>query len=481
DLSPHAIAALSEIGLAPDEDGQLLIQRVIAADGKGACRVNGAAVTAALLRQAGEILVNIHGQHDSQGLLRDEKHIEYLDRLGHHEALLDTYKESYRALLDIRRRLKDADMDEAAKARRLDMLQYQIQEIETAKIKGGEEDELLARRSLCRNAERVAQSLLSAKTLLLGDDEADGALAMLESVAGQLRDVGRFVETAATLSERLAESLTQIDDCAEDMRGLTEQLDMEPGELDRIESRLDILSRLKTKYGDAAAFLEKAKKEYEKITLSDELVARLKIEEKRSFEEATARAAALRAARQRTAKVFTENVVHEMAFLDMPQVRFDVEMNECPLGQNGGDEVRFLLSANPGEEPRPLSRIASGGELSRIMLAIKAVLADADDIDTLIFDEIDAGVSGRAAGKIGQKLKETARARQVLCVTHLAPIAAQADTHLLIEKQVRGGRTYTSVKPLDREERERELARIIGGEATAANREAAREMLGKSK
>ena len=441
DLSAAAQDKLRELGFETDEDGMLLIQRTISAEGKGGCRINGRPATVSMLRECGRLLVNIHGQHENQALLAPEKHVEYLDRLGGLMPLRAEYRAAYEEWQRLRRQLDAVQMDEDQKLRQLDLLRYQVDEIEAAELVPGESAQLQERRTFFRNVEKIAQGLYAARALLQGDEE---------------------------------------------VRGLTEQLEFDPQELEQVESRLDVIRRLTAKYGpeeeDVLALLEKARQELEQIETADETAARLRIQLEKAEKAAGEAARRLTAARQKAAEIFTRDVLEQLKFLDMPGVRLQVQILPVPLTAAGGDHVEFRIAANPGEEPKSIARIASGGELSRIMLALKSVMADADDIDTLVYDEIDVGISGRAAWKVGIKLRETAQGtkavrRQVLCVTHLAQIAAQAHHHLLIEKSVHDGRTYTAVRSLDRAGREDELARIIGGEVTAASREAAREML----
>ena len=439
-----------------------------------------------MLREIGRRLVNIHGQHENQALLSAEKHVNYLDRLGGLLPLRAEYETAYRSLCDIRSRLKDADMDEEMKARRLDLLRYQIDEIETAQLQPGEAEALTAERKMFRNAEKIADSLLLARTLLYGGEESAGSLTGLSAAAAALQDAGRYVEDAQRIADLVANALCDLEECAGELRDITERLEFDPGELDRIELRLDTIHRLTAKYGaneeDVLAFLEKARQELEAIETSDELVLRLKRQLREAERSTQEKADRLTRARRTAAARFSREVMEQLAFLDMPGVRLEVAIAQVPFSSVGADRVEFCISTNPGEPVKPIAKIASGGELSRIMLAIKSVMADADDIDTLIFDEIDTGISGRAAQKVGIKLRETAggsvgRSRQVLCVTHLAQIAAQAHNHLLIEKTVRGDRTFTRVESLDRAGREKELARIISGEVTQTNLQAAREML----
>ena len=483
DISSTALNALKELGYEPDEEGMLLIQRSISADGKSSCRINGQPTTVALLRSVGRLLVNIHGQHENQALLSPEKHVVYLDSLGRLEEVRTVYRNAYQRLRSIQNELDKADMDETMKARRIDLLRYQIDEIEAAALQPGEEERLLNQRTLYRNAEKIASALLAARTILSGDEESDGILTGLSQAASSLTDASRYMGDAVQLAERMQNSLYELQECADELREYTSRLEFDPAELDETENRLELIRRLESKYGstieEVLDFLDKAREELEQIEMSDLLVNRLKKEMEDAEKDALEKAAVLTDARRRAADVFSRDVMEQLIFLDMPGVSLSVSIEPSDLSPEGADKVEFLIAANPGEPAKSIAKIASGGELSRIMLAIKSVLADVDDIDTLIFDEIDTGISGRAAQKVGLKLRETAGNRQVLCVTHLAQIAAQAHNHLLIAKTVRDGRTYTDVTKLDRDGREQELARIIGGEVTDSAVNTAREMLEK--
>lgn len=483
DLSPRTVQRLEEMGFAPDEDGNLLIGRTISAEGKSTCSINGRPATASVLREIGEALVDLHGQHENQDLLHPDRHLEYLDRFGELENDLSACAEAYEAWRNVSRALQAADMDETEKARRIDLLQYQLREIDSAELRVGETEELMAKRTFYRNSEKVADLLCEAKGLLFGD-ETDGCVSMTERAVSALNGAARYMEQAQPLAEQLQEALYTIQDTANELRGITDLLEFDPKELDETENRLEILHRLTTKYGcdeeTVLAYGEACRRELQQIELSDETAKRLADEERRLYTALQAAADALTQKRQAVAERFALAVQEQLSFLDMPHVTVVVDRQDAPLSRFGGDKIEFLLSANLGETPRPLAKIASGGELSRIMLAIKSVLADADEMDTLIFDEIDAGISGRAAQKVGIRLHHTAtagRGRQVLCVTHLAQIAARGDHHYLIAKSVRDGRTYTEVTPLDTQARVEELARIIGGTVTQTAMEAAREML----
>ena len=473
-----------ENGVGPDENGELVISRKIQGDGKNLCRVGGVPCTVLQLKALGAQLIDIHGQHDGQQLLDETCHLGYLDSFGGLEEVREAYREEYDRLDHIRRQIASLQMDEAEKARRLDMLRFQTGEIEAAALQAGEEEALTAQRTLYRNAEKIAGAVIGARAALSGDEETEGALSGISRAASAVRDAARYMEGAGELAQRMETALYELEECAGELRDYAQRLDFDPSELDETESRLEAIHRLKMKYGgtveEILTYYERAQQELEAIETSDLLLSRLTKELEAAEAAAREKAAALTAARREAAARFSRDVMEELAFLDMPGVSLEVAMEPVPLGTGGGDRVEFLIAANPGEPPKPIARIASGGELSRIMLAIKSVLADADDIDTLIFDEIDTGISGRAARKVGIKLRQTAASRQVLCVTHLAQIASLAHHHLLISKTVREGRTYTEVTPLNREARERELARIIGGEVTGPALEAAREMLEKA-
>lgn len=483
-ISPRTCAALEELGYPPDEDGMLLIQRTISAEGKGSCRINGQPATVAVLRSVGRLLVNIHGQHENQALLAPEKHVDYLERLCGLLPLHEEFSAAYRDYTALRRQLEQTVMDDGEKARRLDILRFQIEEIEAASLRPGEEEELKNQRELYRNAEKIAVSLAAAKELLSGGEEGGGAIPLLSQASGELRDAGRYVEELAGLSGRVESLLYELEECGSDLRDFLSHLEFEPGELERVEERLAEIRRLTAKYGpDESAvldYMERARQELESIEMSDELAARLEADCERARDVTMQAAQRLSDARKSAAADFARRVGEELSFLDMPGVRLEVLVEPVELYAGGIDRIEFQIAANPGEPPKPIAKIASGGELSRIMLAIKSVMADADDIDTLIFDEIDTGISGRAAQKVGYKLRQIGKGRQVICVTHLAQIAAQAHYHFLIAKTVRDSRTYTQVLPLDQAGREKELARIIGGEPTPAAMEAAREMLART-
>ena len=487
EISPWAEQQLVQLGFAPDDDGSMLITRTIAAEGKSSATVNGRPATAALLREIGKVLLDLHGQHENQRLLSPDQHLAYLDRFGDTALLREEYAAAYREWKRVKTELSSADIDEQEKARRLDILRYQIDEIEAAGLTAGEENELQERRTLYRNSEKVAGQLQKARALLFGDEDSDGAVALAQQAAAAAGNAAQYIAQAEAPASRLQEALYELQDAAEELDAVADLLEFDPRERDEAEERWELIRRLTAKYGatteDVLAFLENAREQVQRIEFSDEMLRRL-TEQERALYAAMERAAQkLTDKRLETAERFAAAVKQELTFLDMPNVSLAIERQEAEYTATGADRIEFLMSANVGEPPKPIARIASGGELSRIMLAIKAVLADADEIDTLIFDEIDTGISGRAAQKVGNRLRLTAsstvanRHRQVLCVTHLAQIAAQAQQHYLIEKSVHDGRTFTEVRLLLQTEREQELARIIGGTVTETNLLAAREML----
>ena len=456
-----------ELGIQPEADGTLLLQREIQTDGKNVCRVNGRPVTVGQLRALGARLLNIHGQHDGQQLLDEEQHIVYLDSFGRVETLAITYAEKYKDFTDIRRQIGALQMDEAEKARRVDTLQYQIEELRRAKLTPGEEEELTARRGMLRNAEKFLDAVAGADYALNGDDSGGGALSALRQAQDALSGVRHLDDAFGQLYERLGEAYSEVYDIAatvEDKRG---ELDVSPGELDRVESRMDLLYRLKKKYGatveDMLDYQARCEAELAQIEDAGDTLARLEQALSKAEKEARQAAQALSDARKAAAEQLTSQILAELQQLDMGKIRFAVDFAEKPLDSDGMDTVRFLMSANVGEELRPIHKIASGGELARIMLAMKNVLSEQDHVGTMVFDEVDTGVSGRAAQKVAEKMARISRRKQVLCVTHLPQLAAMADTHFSVEKGERDGRTYTEVRRLDREQRRRELARLTGG------------------
>ena len=461
---------------------ETLIQREIYLDGKNVCRVNGQLLSVSILRKLGLQLINIHGQRDSQQLFDEGYHLAYLDAFAGDEALLTDYEEKFQAVAALRREIQRLTMDEGEKLRRMESLKFQIEEISRAQLKTGEDETLEARRKLLQNAEKLSDGLDEAVTGLYGDDDSDGATALLTRAERALSRLGRFDDSLEALHTRVADLMYQVQDVAEELRDRRADFAYSGEELESIESRLDVIHRLRRKYGvscqDILDYLAKAQKELDEIEFADDEIARLKTKLQSAEQAAWEAAFALRKARQDGAERLAARILEELRQLDMPRVQFQCQFTQTELSPVGADAVAFYMSANVGEALKPMNKVASGGELARIMLALKNVLAQQDRVATLIFDEVDTGVSGRAAQKVAEKLRSVARNKQVLCVTHLPQIAALADTHLLIAKGEREGRTYTTVTPLDREGRKLELARIIGGASiTETTLRSAEEML----
>ena len=466
------LPGLEEAGVRPDEDGCLLLQRELTADGKNLCRVNGRPVTVAQLRRIGGELLNIHGQHDGQQLLDEEQHLSYLDRFGRTEAPLAAYQSAYGAMAALLDQIRSLQMDEAEKARRMDTLRFQIGELERAELMPGEEEELLQRRELLRNGEKYLSALSGADYALSGGEEGGGAVSALRDAEEAISAVRNLSGGMGELYQRLEQLRCEAYDLAETIRDRREEFDFSPAELDAVESRSDLLYRLKKKYGatveDMIAYLDRCRTELDEMETADDTLARLEKQLETARRAVLAAGADLTAARKAAAGELETRIQAELRDLDMHRVRFHIEFGEKEPGPDGCDAVRFLMSANAGEDLKPIARIASGGELARIMLALKNVLAEQEAIGTLVFDEVDTGVSGRAAQKVAEKLAQVSRRKQVLCVTHLPQLAAMADTHFSVEKGERDGRTYTRVTLLDRERRKAELARITGGSSVTA-------------
>ena len=463
-------------------DRETVIQRDIFLDGKNVCRVNGTLVSVTMLRKLGIQLMNIHGQHDSASLFDEENHLIFLDDFSSNQALRQAYQEKYQAVAALRREIQRMTMDEGEKLRRMETLQYQIAEIEKAELEPGEDEALEERRKLLQNAERLSKGMDEAVEALYGGEESDGAAGLLTQAEHALGRLSRFSDSFTSLHERVTDLMYQVRDAAEEAKDMRDDLSYSADELEQIESRLDVIYRLRKKYGTTCQeildYLEKARKELADIEFADDRLEKLKQKQQKAEKEAWAAAEALRQNRRENAEIMSARILQELKELDMPRVQFRCQFRELELQPNGADAVAFYLSANAGEALKPLNKVASGGELARIMLSMKNVLAEKDQIATLIFDEVDTGVSGRAAQKVAEKLRKLAQHKQVLCVTHLPQMAALADTHMLISKCERDGRTYTSVTPLDTEGRKRELARIIGGtHITETTLKSAEEML----
>ena len=479
---PPELPGLRENGVSPDENGELLLQREILSDGKNLCRVNGRPVTVAQLREIGSQLLNIHGQHDGQQLLDEEQHGAYLDRFGRTEGVLAAYQREYGTMAALRSQIKALQMDEAEKARRMDSLQFQINELERAELQPGEEEELRDRRNLLRNGEKYLSALQGADYCLNGGDEGGGAVQALREAEEALSAIRYLSDEMGELYQRLEQARCEVYDLASIVQDKREEFDFSPAELDQVEGRCDLLYRLKKKYGatveDMLAYLDKCRAELDAIQTADDTLIQLQEKLTKSDKAVRAAGAELTKVRKAAAKALEDRIQKELRDLDMNKVRFSIQFEEKEPSPDGCDTIRFLMSANAGEDLKPIAKIASGGELARIMLALKNVLAEQEAIGTLVFDEVDTGVSGRAAQKVAQKLAQVSRRKQVLCVTHLPQLAAMADTHFSVAKGEVKGRTFTHVIRMDREQRKVELARITGGsKVTDALLESAGELL----
>ncbi len=465
-VGENVVSKLQELDLPVNEDETLLVSRVIMAD-KNICRVNNALTTVAVLKELGAELMSIHGQQDNRELLNNETHILYLDAMTDCRELMTEYKEKFSALIALRNRIKSLSGDIEEKTRRIDALTYQIDEIEKAEITPGEWASLKDRRSQLQNYEKIQGGIYGAYQALQGGDSFSGAVQLLADASKELGGISQYSSELEELFKRVEELYYEVSDAADSVRDNFNEDGFSQAELEEVENRINLIYKLSKKYGsteeEILAYLENAKVELENISVSDEQISNLKEKFKLMKDETFALAQKLSDERKKTAISFSKKVCEELRFLDMPQIQFVVDFKETPLTENGIDEVEFLISANVGETPKPLTKIASGGELSRIMLAFKTIMAHKDKVETMIFDEIDSGVSGRAALKVGSKLKQVSDGKQVLCVTHLSQLMAYADSHYLIEKAAVDGKTFTSVKLLNMDGRKLEIARIIGG------------------
>ncbi len=482
-LPATVLAVLEELDLSPEEDGTLLIQRSLTADGKGSCRVGDRPTTVASLRRIGRLLVNIHGQHENQALLQQERHVEYLDRLGVPPQVIVDYGTAYTEYCRIRRAIKAAAMDEQEKEYRTAQLEQQIAALERADIRIGEEAELTARRDMARHSEKLAGALRLVRGAMEDDDNGvgQGALSRLTAAVAALQTAGMYSPELGGLATRLQSSLYDIEAVADEAADIEDGLCFSEQELSAMEDRLALLSRLMKQHRvtDEQGLLDTLsalQSELEGIQSSDAYIAEMERQSDVARDATIAAAERLTAARKEAAVRFEQDVCARLTFMDMPHVRLAVSMEPTALTAMGGDRVEFLISSNPGEPPKSIAKTASGGELSRVMLALKSVLAGVDDIETMVFDEVDAGISGRAAAKVGTLMRQIAATRQVLCVTHLAQIAACGHSHLLVSKSVEDGRTYTRVDTLSEPDRLSELARIMGGAVTDTTRSAAEEL-----
>lgn len=478
DICSETCDKLKELDIELDDGNSLLISRKISSNGKSLCKVNGKTVTVSMLKEISSHLINVHGQHDSQALLNPDLQYTYIDMLLKNKAIIGEYKESFKKLISVRRKLKALTNDEGDKEKQLELLNYQIEELEKADIKIGEREELTRKRALIQKSEDIIKTLNFALVTINGDDENAG----IEQAVGDVnRELSKFDEAKDiyTVFNDITDKLELAKDKAEE---LLSSIDFSPEEIEMIDERLDLLYEFSNKYGSSEeemlAFLDEARQKKNSILFADEELDRLTKEYDNLFDKTVELATKLSDERKATAQIFEKQVKEELSFLDMPKMQFFVNFDKGNLSSIGFDKIEFMISANPGEPPKSLSKVASGGELSRIMLAIKNIISYNDTIGTLIFDEIDTGVSGRASQKIGLKLKSVSKNTQVICVTHSAQIASNADEHFLIEKKFDKNNTFTSVTPLDFEGRKKELARIMGGlEITDTLLQSAEELL----
>lgn len=450
------------------EDGHLVLMRRITSDGKSTCRVNGCPVTVAQLKELGEELLNIHGQNDGRILMDEGSHIYYLDSFGKLSKELAEYAEVYSEYKAVCKKMQELEMDESEKARRIDNLRYQIQELQNADIKPGETEEKTKRRDLLKNSEKLISAVNSAYSALYGGERSDGAIALIEEAESEVNSASRYSDEFNELETRLADLRYNAEDIAETLRDFKDSLDFSPREYDELEDRLSLLHRLSRKYGpseeDMLSYLEKCENELSDIEYSSEKLEKLEKEAAKLEEKAKKCAKVLSDNRKKAAKTLKERIETELSQLSMPGVKFEVCFEDIELSKKGTDNVSFKMSANAGEALGKISKIASGGELSRIMLAMKNALAENDDVGAMVFDEIDTGVSGIAAQRVGEKLWELSEKKQVICITHLPQIASMADTQFYIMKTGKDGRTFTEITKLDNEGRKTEIARLTGGD-----------------
>lgn len=467
DIGDNVLQVLDELGISA-EDGQLFLTREIRSDGGSVARVNSRAVNVSVLKAIGETLVTIHGQHDNQILMAPERHIEILDSYAESEALIEDYHSSFRELQSIAKKINKIKTEQSKKEFRMAELADIVEEINALNIHEGEDKEIEAELNISKNAVAISEALYIAKQLLSGDDDTDGAVEMTQRASKSVEGYTDIMTEISPIYDRLSSAAIEMEDISEEIGSLLDSLDIDPKRYDYLNQRSDELRRIMKKYGpeldDVLTTLENSQNELDELSGAEQSLDELNKEKERLLAEVSKKAKALSDHRKKAGERFVSQVTEELEFLNMPKVKLVVQQKTGKLTINGMDSIEFLISANLGEEPKPIAKIASGGELSRIMLALKNVIAEKDSIGTLIFDEIDTGVSGRAAQKIGIKLKQISRLRQVLCVTHLAQMAVMADNHLLIEKNIQGDRTVTTVRTLDHEQRKYEIARIMGGE-----------------
>lgn len=481
DYGDNVNKKLDELGIVCD-DGQLFLSREIRADGGSTARVNSRAVSVSVLREIGETLVNIHGQHDNQVLMSPERHISILDSYAEFQPLIDDYRKSFHELQQLAKKISKLKSEQSRKEYRISELYDIVGEIEALNIVAGEDEDIESELNVSKNAVALSEAIYAAKIMLDGNDDVEGVCSEVQNSSALINNYTEIMPLLSQLNERLNSAAIELKDISEEFTGLLDSLDVDPKRFDYLNQRSDDLKKIKKKYGpeldDVINTYENSKRELDELNGSEQSLEQLLQDEKDLLTEVSKKAKKLSDFRNDAGKRFVSQVTSELEFLNMPKVKIVVRQEKGKLTINGMDNIEFLISANIGEEPRPIAKIASGGELSRIMLALKNVIAEKDEIGTLIFDEIDTGVSGRAAQKIGIKLKQISRFRQVICVTHLAQMAVMADNHLLIEKNIENDRTVTSVKQLNFTDKKYEIARIIGGEPiTELMLENAEEML----
>lgn len=467
DVNDTVKAKLKELGYDNEDDDTLILQRSISAAGKSTCKINARPASVTVLKEVAKNLINIHGQHESYELFSPDTHIDYIDSFGELNSELDDYREKYKRYKALKKQLNEANSDESARLHEIDLLTYQTTELFNADVQPDEIEQFENERIVLMNSEKIFTLLNDARELLDGDERTAGGVESVESAMNYIQRAASLNGEYESISESITDVYYNLRDCIEAISDAADSVESDPQRLEEIDERLDLLNRLTRKYGcecnELPSLAEKMQTRLEELLSYDKNRDQLEADYKEAENNALVAAQKLSEIRKKTAKVFSERVREEMSFLNMPNVQIVTQFENTDFYEKGTDKIEFLISANPGEPPRPVAKIASGGELSRMMLAIKTVLASTDDIDTLIFDEVDTGISGSAAQKVGMKLKEVSKSSQVLCVTHQAQLAALADAHYLISKQVEDGRTFTQVKLLDFDGRKHELARIIGG------------------
>lgn len=467
DVNDTVKAKLAELGYNNEDDDTLILQRTISATGKSSCKINARPASVTVLKEVAKNLINIHGQHESYELFSPDTHIDYIDSFGELKNELEDYREKYKKYKALKKQLNEANSDESARLHEIDLLTYQTTELFNADVQPDEIEQLENERIILMNSEKIFTLLNDSRELLDGDERTAGGIEAVESAMNYIQRAASLNADYESISESITDVYYNLRDCIESISDAADSVESDPQRLEEIDERLDLLNRLTRKYGcecnELPSLAEKMQTRLEELLSYDKNRDQLEADYKEAENNALVAAQKLSEIRKKTAKVFSERVREEMSFLNMPNVQIVTQFENTDFYEKGTDKVEFLISANPGEPPRPVEKIASGGELSRMMLAIKTVLASTEDIDTLIFDEVDTGISGSAAQKVGLKLKEVSKSSQVLCVTHQAQLAALADAHYLISKQVEDGRTFTQVKLLDFDGRKHELARIIGG------------------